>query len=59
MAASRGKEPRTSAPDLEILGDQVTLRPSGYIEPPQQAHDEDKERNLVAHMARFRSSPLE
>ncbi len=60
MADSRGKEqPRTSAPDLEILGDQVTLRPSGYIEPPERPHDGDKERNLVEHMARFRSSPLE
>ncbi|KAF7945746.1 uncharacterized protein EAE97_004784 [Botrytis byssoidea] len=51
--------PRTSAPDLEILGDQVTLHPSGYIEPPERPHDGEKERNLVEHMARFRSSPLE
>jgi hypothetical protein len=50
---------RTSAPDLEILGDQVTLHPSGYIEPPERPQDGDKERNLVEHMARFRSSPLE
>jgi hypothetical protein len=50
---------RASAPDLEILGDQVTLHPSGYIEPPEQPQDGDKERNLVEHMARFRSSPLE
>jgi hypothetical protein len=49
----------TSAPDLEILGDQVTLHPSGYIEPPERPQDGDKERNLVEHMARFRSSPLE
>ena len=58
MADSRDG-PRTSAPDLEILGDQVTLHPSGYVEPPMRAHDGDKERNLVEHMARFRSSPLE
>ncbi|TGO38704.1 hypothetical protein BHYA_0069g00240 [Botrytis hyacinthi] len=51
--------PMTSAPDLEILGDQVTLHPSGYIEPPERPHDGEKERNLVEHMARFRSSPLE
>ncbi|TGO06793.1 hypothetical protein BTUL_0515g00010 [Botrytis tulipae] len=51
--------PRTLAPDLEILGDQVTLHPSGYIEPPERPHDGEKERNLVEHMARFRSSPLE
>ena len=50
---------RISAPDLEILGDQVTLHPSGYIEPPERSEDDNKERNLVGHMARFRSSPLE
>ena len=60
MADPRGSSSqRTSAPDLEILGDQVTLHPSGYVEPPERPHDEDKERNLVEHMARFRSSPLE
>lgn len=51
--------PRNSAPDLEILGDQVTLHPSGYVEPPEKAGGGDKERNLVEHMARFRSHPLE
>lgn len=50
---------RTSAPDLEILGDQVTLHPSGYIEPEEKPQHEAKERNLVEHMARFRSNPLE
>ncbi|KAG4030573.1 hypothetical protein MFRU_011g00320 [Monilinia fructicola] len=60
MADNRtSSPPRTSAPDLEILGDQVTLHPSGYIEPPERPHDGEKERNLVEHMARFRSSPLE
>ncbi|KAH9220114.1 putative acyltransferase [Leptodontidium sp. 2 PMI_412] len=60
MADSRnGSGPRTSAPDLEILGDQVTLHPSGYIEPPEKRKDADRERNLVENMARFRSSPLE
>ncbi|KAM3069450.1 hypothetical protein ACMFMG_005555 [Clarireedia jacksonii] len=60
MADQRSSSPpRTSAPDLEILGDQVTLHPSGYIEPPERPDDGDKERNLVEHMARFRSSPLE
>jgi hypothetical protein len=60
MADPRGSSSqRTSAPDLEILGDQVTLHPSGYVEPPGRPQDEDKERNLVEHMARFRSSPLE
>ncbi|QSZ34356.1 hypothetical protein DSL72_005947 [Monilinia vaccinii-corymbosi] len=60
MADNRSSSPpRTSAPDLDILGDQVTLHPSGYIEPPERPHDGEKERNLVEHMARFRSSPLE
>ncbi|KAB8297930.1 hypothetical protein EYC80_001712 [Monilinia laxa] len=60
MADNRtSSPPRTSAPDLEILGDQVTLHPSGYIEPPERPHGGEKERNLVEHMARFRSSPLE
>ncbi len=56
---NRQNEQDNSAPDLEILGDQVTLHPSGYIEPPARPHDGDKERNLVEHMARFRSNPLE
>ncbi|TDZ37299.1 Glycerol-3-phosphate acyltransferase [Colletotrichum spinosum] len=46
-----------SAPDLKILGDQITLQPSGYIKPSQQRHDE-KEEALMKHMARFRSEPL-
>lgn len=48
----------TSAPDLEILGDQVTIHPGGYVEPPATRHD-GAERNLVEHMVRFRESPLE
>ncbi|RDW69411.1 putative glycerol-3-phosphate acyltransferase [Coleophoma cylindrospora] len=45
---------RPSAPDLEILGDQVTLHPTGYVE-----DDAVGERNLVENMAKFRSNPLE
>jgi hypothetical protein len=52
-------DPKNSAPDLELLGDQVTFQPRGYIEPLQSSEDGDKERNLVEHMARFRTSPLE
>lgn len=51
--------PKDSAPDLELLGDQVTFQPRGYIEPLKRRKDVDKERNLVENMARFRSSPLE
>jgi glycerol-3-phosphate O-acyltransferase len=43
-----------SAPDLEILGDQVTLHP-GQARPSTVP----AERNLVEHMARFRESPLD
>jgi hypothetical protein len=50
---------QTSAPDLEILGDQVTLHPSGYIEPLERQDDGGKERALLKHNARFRKSPLE
>jgi hypothetical protein len=56
---SQMADPDSSAPDLELLGDQVTFQPRGYIEPLQPAEDGDRERNLVEHMARFRSSPLE
>lgn len=45
-----------SAPDLKILGDQITLQPSGYIKPPR---DDEKEEALMKHMARFRSEPLQ
>ncbi|KAH8593496.1 acyltransferase [Bisporella sp. PMI_857] len=45
------------APDLELLGDTITLQPRGFEQ--DVPDDEDKERNLVEHMARFRSSPLE
>ena len=48
----------SSAPDLDILGDQVTIHPAGYVEPPPSQHD-GQERNLVEHMARFRESPLD
>lgn len=49
--------PQPSAPDLDILGDRVTIHPGGYVEP--LAQDDGSERNLVEHMARFRESPLD
>ncbi|KAI9754159.1 MAG: hypothetical protein M4579_004827 [Chaenotheca gracillima] len=72
----------TSAPDLDILGDQVTIhpgpppRPETLIAPSEptigsdsdsatasEQHDrittKNTDRNLVAHMARFRESPLD
>lgn len=48
-----------SAPDLEILGNQVTVHPAGYLVESPGAQEEGSERNLVEHMARFRQSPLD
>lgn len=45
------------APDLELLGDTITLQPRGFEQDVPE--DGDKEQNLVEHMARFRTSPLE
>ncbi|KAI9821796.1 MAG: hypothetical protein M1827_002377 [Pycnora praestabilis] len=58
MSFLSGPKKSISAPDLEILGDRVTLHPAGFIEPPRR-EDESHERNLVEHMARFRESPLD
>lgn len=49
---------RDSAPDLQILGDQITLQPSGYVEPPSSASHQDEEA-LMKHTAHFRSEPLQ
>ena len=60
MSDSRGTSPRpTSAPDLDILGDQVKIHPGGYIEPPPAERGSSYEHNLVENMARFRESPLD
>lgn len=49
-----------TAPDLEIVGDQVTLHPSGFTGGNDGQHsDAITERNLVRHMARFRENPFE
>ena len=57
--ASAGPDLQDSAPDLELLGDQLTFQPKGYIDPFEQDEEGKNERNLVEHMARFRTSPLE
>lgn len=47
-----------SAPDLQILGDEVTLQPSGYVVPA--ARDVDgKEEALMDKFASFRAEPLQ
>lgn len=48
---------RNSAPDLKILGDQVTFQPSGVE--PGAAQGGDKEEALMKQMSRFRSEPLQ
>ncbi|KAI2641244.1 acyltransferase-domain-containing protein [Xylaria nigripes] len=45
-----------SAPDLQILGDQITLRPRSYVE---TRRNDDYEEALMKNMARFRSEPLQ
>ena len=58
MPSPKTESSPASAPDLDILGDQVTIHPTGYVEPPA-SRDTGHERNLVEHMARFRESPLD
>ncbi|KAF9894700.1 hypothetical protein FE257_006590 [Aspergillus nanangensis] len=48
-----------SAPDLEIVGDKLTLHPSGFTGGPEPQDDQIMERNLVQHMSRFRQNPFE
>ncbi|KYK61952.1 Phospholipid/glycerol acyltransferase [Drechmeria coniospora] len=47
-----------SAPDLQILGDEITLQPSGYVEPEAGAN-EGKEEALMNQFASFRAEPLQ
>jgi hypothetical protein len=47
-----------SAPDLQILGDEVTLQPSGFVEPAKKI-PEGKEEALMDKFASFRSEPLQ
>ena len=48
---------RDSAPDLQILGDKITLQPRSYIE--TRPHAQDHEEALMKNMASFRSEPLQ
>ncbi|KAI1332405.1 acyltransferase-domain-containing protein [Xylariaceae sp. FL0255] len=47
---------RDSAPDLQILGDHITLQPRSYVE---TRRPDDHEEALMQNMARFRSEPLQ
>lgn len=59
MPADKTPVDRDSAPDLEIVGDQVTFHPTGFTGGPGQGDGPITERNLVRHMARFRESPFD
>lgn len=48
-----------AAPDLRILGDRITLQPSGFVAPPKGVVGDEKEEALMKNMARFRSEPLQ
>lgn len=48
----------SSAPDLQILGDEITLQPSGFVEPRGVLQD-DKEEALMNQTHSFRSEPLQ
>ncbi|KAL4904991.1 hypothetical protein BDW74DRAFT_178558 [Aspergillus multicolor] len=48
-----------SAPDLEIVGDHVTIHPSGYTGGPEPQDGGITERNLINNMARFRENPFD
>ncbi|RAH44515.1 lysophospholipid acyltransferase family protein [Aspergillus brunneoviolaceus CBS 621.78] len=48
-----------SAPDLEIVGNKLTIHPSGVTGGPEPQDDQITERNLVRHMARFRENPFD
>lgn len=48
-----------SAPDLRILGDRITLQPSGFVAPSKGSLGDEKEEALMKNMARFRSEPLQ
>jgi hypothetical protein len=48
-----------SAPDLQILGDEVTLQPSGFVESPSKNIPEGKEEALMDKFASFRSEPFQ
>ena len=58
MSTRKGSEQPEAAPDLNILGDQIAIHPPGYVEPPI-SQNEAQEQNLMAHVARFRESPLD
>ncbi|KAI1266986.1 acyltransferase-domain-containing protein [Xylariaceae sp. FL1019] len=56
MSQDKDDATRDSAPDLQILGDSITLAPRSYVE---NVRPDDHEEALMHNMARFRSEPLQ
>lgn len=56
MASDNDDAPGT-APDLQILGDEITLQPSGFVEPEER--EKEHEHALMKNATRFRSEPLQ
>ncbi|KAI9837598.1 MAG: hypothetical protein M1819_007249 [Sarea resinae] len=57
MSSPKSASSLGSAPDLDILRQKVTIHPG--IQPSVKQDDGSLERNLVEHMARFRTSPFD
>ena len=56
MATDNDDAPDT-APDLQILGDEITLQPSGFVESKER--EKEHEQALMKNAVRFRSDPLQ
>ena len=56
MATDDNDAPDT-APDLQIRGDEITLQPSGFVEPRER--EKEHEQALMKNAVRFRSEPLQ
>jgi 1-acyl-sn-glycerol-3-phosphate acyltransferase len=59
MANTKRPAPITSAPDIAISGDSLTIHPGGYTEDPGRIPTDSSEWLLQGKMARFRETPLE
>ncbi|KAJ5298358.1 uncharacterized protein N7443_006478 [Penicillium atrosanguineum] len=49
----------SSAPDLQIVGKQLTIHPSGFTGGPEAEDEGVTERNLIHNYTRFRQRPLD
>ncbi|KAI9852738.1 MAG: hypothetical protein M1824_001814 [Vezdaea acicularis] len=58
MAPSNRPLSPTTAPDLEILGEQVTIHPTGYVEPDHQG-EPNRDETILGERTRFSDSPFD